>query len=199
MRLAPFLGGVALCAALLAAGCGYQLSGYSETLPGGVRSLSIGPIDNRTRTFGLEKTLAFALEREVVRRGKLRLVETPGSGDAVLRGTIRDFNVSPVSFDTQDEALQYQVAMVVDLSLRRNSDGATLWQTSGLLGSEEYSATARVVVTSSSQFQRDTTLEPRDLNLFTDTQLAESTKRQAVERLVQNLARDAYALMSEDF
>ena len=185
-------------ALLLAAGCGYQFSDSSWNLPPDVRSISVGKIANETRQFGLEKSLAFALEREVRRRGGVELVEEPGGGDAVLTGTIRGFNVQPVAFDVADEALQYEVTLVVDLHLQRNSDGHILWEVSGLRESEEYSSVSRVIVTSSSEFQRGN-LDPADLSKFKDIQIAESSRRRAVERLLDSTVRDVYALLAQDF
>jgi hypothetical protein len=180
------------------AGCGYQFTAKTFNLPPDIHSIRVGEITNRTRQFGLEKSLAFALEREIVRRGTVDLVEEHGGGDAVITGAIRTYELRPVAFDKSDEALQYEVAIVADLHLQRSTDGHVLWQAKGLRESEEYSAIARVVVTSSAQFQNEN-LDAPDLAKFTDIALADSQKRKAVERLLDSLARDAYALMVEDF
>jgi len=63
---------------------------------------------------------------------------------------------------------------------------------------DEYSATAQVVVTSSEQFQQGT-LDAVDLPKFTQVQLADSQGRIAMDRLFRDMARDAYALMTEGF
>ncbi len=178
--------------------CGYHFTGFARALPGNIGTLRIGEIRNETREFDLPKRLAFALEREVVRRGAVRLVEEPGGADAVLEGAIRRFDIRPVSFDASDLALQYEATIVVDLYLKRSSDGKTLWEATGITESEEYGAVSRVVVTSSSQFQRGT-LNPLDLPQITDIQLAEAEKRHATERLLSSLAKDAYAMMAEEF
>ena len=106
--------------------------------------------------------------------------------------------MQPVAFDATDEALQYEVSLVVDLHLQRNSDGHILWEVSGLRESEEYSSVSRVIVTSSSQFQHGN-LDPGDLSKFKDIQIAESSKRRAVERLLDSTVRDVYALLAQDF
>jgi len=183
---------------LAACGCGYHFSDSTWARKDDVHSISVGSIANNTREFGLEKSLAFALQREIIRHGAVDLADEPGGGDAVLSGTIREFIIQPVAFDAQDEALQYETAIVVDFYLKRNSDGHILWEASGLRSSEEYSSIARVVVTSSSQFQQQN-LNAGDLPALTDVQLAESSKRQALDRLLDDVVRDAYALMAEDF
>src|SRR2546426_9377463 len=80
---------IPLVCLLFVLGCGYHLAGEKSGLPDDVRSLSVGTIRNRSREHGLEKTLAFALEREIHERGRFRMEEDAGGGDAVLSGTIR--------------------------------------------------------------------------------------------------------------
>jgi len=187
---------VLLC--LLLAGCGYNLAGTNTSLPADVRTISVGKIDNRSREFGLEKSLGFVFEQEALRRGLIRVANDPGAGDAVLSGTIRSFDTYPVSFDANDQALQYEATLVVDLTLRRQKDGQVLWEVRGLREVEEYSASANVVVTSSSQFQRGQ-LDAADLPKMSDIQLAETEKGLAVERLLTQAVRDAYDQIVEGF
>jgi len=179
-------------------GCGYHLAGESTSLPKDVRSVSIGKIENRSREFGLEKNLAFAFERELLRRGMLRVESDPAGGDAVITGTIRRFDTLPVSFDPNDQALQYQANLVVDLTLRRQRDGQVLWEVRGLREVEEYSVAANVVITSSTQFQRGQ-INPNDVAQLSDIQLAESEKRLAIDRLLVDAVRDAHDQMVEGF
>jgi hypothetical protein len=183
---------------LLLAGCGYNLAGTNTSLPADVHTISVGKIDNRSREFGLEKSLGFVFEQEALRRGLIQVSNDPGAGDAVLSGTIRSFDTYPVSFDANDQALQYEATLVVDLTLRRQKDGQVLWEVRGLREVEEYSASANVVVTSSSQFQRGQ-LDAADLPKLSDIQLAETEKGLAVERLLTQAVRDAYDQIVEGF
>lgn len=182
------------------AGCGYHLAGEQLALPEDVHSLSVGTLVNRSREHGLEKNLAFALEQEIHERGHFRMIEDPGGGDAVLSGVIRDLQVRPVAFDANDQALQYDITVILDLTLTRKDDGRVLWHVTGLQESDEYSANSRVVVTSSSQFQRGT-LNARDVQdpEFTHVQLAETERRRAIARLLSQAVRDIYNQMVENF
>jgi len=191
------------------AGCGYHLVGETPRLAEDVRSVSVGTIKNRSREPGLEKALAFALEREIHERGQLRMVEDPGGGDAVLSGTIRQLRVRPVAFDSNDQALQYEMALIVDLILTRQRDGRVLWHVTGLEETAEYSTSSQVIVTSSSQFQQGT-LDADNLPCesggtqpcnpqFSNIQLAETLRRTAIRRLLSQAVRDLYNQMVEDF
>lgn len=183
--------------AVCLAGCGYQFAGTASRLPEEIRTVAIGPIANGTREIGLEKALIDVLEDEINGRGRLQ-VAAEGGGDAVLAGTIRSYETRPVAFTRTDEVLQYQASVIVDLELRRSDNGKALWRTRGLREVEDYSAIPGVVVTGSSQFQRQT-LNASDLPNFTDIQLSEGQRREANERLLESIGREIYNQMMEDF
>jgi len=184
----------------LLTGCGYHLAGEQRGLPEDIHSLSVGNVVNHSREYGLEKTLAFTFEREIHKRGHFQMVEDPAGGDAVLTGTIRDIRVRPVTFDANDQAVQYEMTVILDFTLTRHSDGQVLWRVSHLQEVDEYSVTSSVVVTSSSKFQRSA-LNASDVQnpQFTHIQLAETERRRAVARLLKQAVRDAYNQMVENF
>lgn len=191
---------IAVLLVVALSGCGYHLVGENVGLPEDVHSLSVGTLTNRSREHGLEKTLAFAIEREIHERGHFRMEEDPAGGDAVISGTIRDLHVRPVAFDANDQAVQYEIALTVDLLLTRKSDGKVLWEARGLHETDEYSTNARVVVTSSSQFQQGTLDATNVQNpQLTGIQLAETERRRAITRLLSQAVRDIYNQMVENF
>ena len=183
--------------ALLSTACGYHFAGVGNRLPDDVHTISLGPIQNSTREIGIEKQLLESIEDEVSSRGRLSIVPS-GQGDVLLSGMVRYYVSRPISYNSQDEVLEYQATVAVDLELHRRDNGKLLWKTIGLRESQNYSAVPGVVVTSSSQFQR-TTLNPQNVNQFTDIQLSEGQRREANERLIETLSRDIYNQMMEDF
>lgn len=201
----------AWCLALVvASACGYHLAGTEVRLPADIQSVAVGKIDNASAEHGWEKVLSFALEREVALRGQLRWEPDPSRSDAVVSGRVRSVSVRPVAFNSRDQAVQYELSAVVDLTLSRRDNGEVLWRTEGLRVVGEYATSANVVVTSAAAFQ----LQPLDAANLRDpqwnpqsaadreavnVQLAEGEKRQLLERLAQQLARDAYNAMIEDF
>ena len=185
---------------LALSGCGYHLVGENVGLPEDVHSLSVGTLANRSREHGLEKTLAFAIEREIHQRGHFRMEEDPAGGDAVISGTIRDVRVVPVAFNANDQAVEYQIDLILDLYLTRQSDGKVLWQVRGLHETDEYPAAPNVVVTSSSQFQQGTLDATNVQNpQLTSIQLAETERGRAITRLLSQAVRDIYNQMVENF
>lgn len=198
----------ALLAALCLSACGYRFTGEHIGLPEDVRSIAVGTLGNESREHGLEKSLGFALEREIVTRRQLRLEQDSGAADALLSGKIRDVRLRPVGFNPRDQAVQYEMALIIDLTLTRQVDGKVVWETRGLQEIDEYATSGTVVVTSSSQFQQgnlnaadleNPQFASRDDSRPVSIQLAETERRLVLERLVNQAVRDLYNQMIEDF
>ncbi len=178
----------------LSAGCGYHFSGAAN-LPQNVQRVSIAEFDNETLEVGIEKEFQWALEREFRRHSTALVAE---DGDGVVSGVVRRFDLRPLSVDSKDQVLEYEVAMVFDVSLMHRSSGQVLWQANGLRVTYDYSAIPQVVVTTAPEFQRGT-LNPEDLRGITDMQFSEAQHRMAVERLFAAAAREVYSRLGENF
>lgn len=183
---------------LVPAGCGYGFSVKGDAFPRDVRTVFIEPFVNRSRDVGLEGELSSALKREFHRQGQLLVVERLEEADAVLTGVVRAFDRRVAAVNRNNEVLLYEVALVVDLTLRRRSPDAVLWQTRGTRLTEVYSASRGAVVTTSSQF-RSGTLNPSDVPRFTDIQLTETLSLDARERLMERFARELHQRLLERF
>ena len=184
--------------ALAPLACGYHIVGEPASIPGDIRSISVGRFDNQSHQEGLEKALAFAFEREFYERGSLPVREDPSQGDGIITGTIREVRTRPVSFSANENALQYEIELTLDVILKRQADGKVLWKGSHLRAYEEYSVSRETVVPSSSQFQQGT-LNFGNLAQLSDIQLAETEKRLALERMVRSIVRDVHDRILDDF
>ena len=190
-------GAFALAVALALTGCGYHFTSGGRQFTSDVHTIGVRTFANETREIGVEKRLAMAIEREFVIRGPLK-VASPDEGDLVLTGTVRLAEDRPVAFNKDDEVLIYQTILALDLDLRRRDDGKTVWQVRNLRVTDDYESVASVVVTTSSEF-RSGTLNPADLGAFTEIQLAETRRKQMMDRMIGTLAHDVYEQMMEDF
>ncbi len=192
-----------------AAGCGYHVVGSDPQLPEEIVSLGVGSIENSTSERGLEKEFAFALEREIHERRHYRLAETAVEADALFTGRIRGITRHPVAFDRNDQAVQYEMEIVADMTLVRRSDDKVLWRARRMRLRDDYASSPGAVITSSAQFQRgtldaaDIAADPSDgipdARQVGFIQLAESERRRATRRLLQGAARDVYNRMIEGF
>ena len=178
----------------LAAGCGYQFSG-GGTLPQGVQKISLAEIDNETLEVGTEKQLQWALEQEFRKRGDTIVDE---GGEGVLNVTMRQIELRPLSFDSRDQVLEYELVLLLDVQLTHRETGQLLWQANNMRVTTDYEAVPQVVVTTSPQFLEGN-LNPEDLSGLTDIQFSETQRRIAVEYLFTMAAREVYLRLSENF
>jgi len=199
----------ALAIALLLAGCGYHIVGTDPQLPADIRSIAVGKISNDTPLRGLEKDLQFAYEREIHIRRQYRMEESPAEADAVITAHIHDLSRRSVAFDENDQAMQYELTILLDVTLERSDGSEVLWQSRNISRLDEYASNPRVAITSSSEFQQgnlgaadvprvpnDGTPDSRQIGFI---QLAEAERKNAVDRLLRGIVRDTYNRMMEGF
>jgi outer membrane lipopolysaccharide assembly protein LptE/RlpB len=123
---------VLLLVAVAAPGCGYRLVGTGDTgaVPKHLRTLHVAPFVNRTTRAELDQRLTEEVSQEWVRRGRFQLVSNPDQADVVMSGTVVTANVSPVRFDGQGRATEYQLSVAADVSFvdRTGEEPVVLWR-----------------------------------------------------------------------
>lgn len=181
------------------AGCGYHFPGEGNALPGGGRRVLVSRFENRTHSPGVENDVLEGLLLEFSRRGQFQVVRDQAEADLVLEGSITSLETRPVAFSKSDETLQYETIMTISASLRDPRSSAIVWRISSLRETDSYGAVTQTVVASSSAFLSQSNLNANDLNQLTDVQLSESQKREALDRVVENVSRDLYNAIVEDF
>jgi outer membrane lipopolysaccharide assembly protein LptE/RlpB len=174
--------------------CGYHFSGIS-TLPQGIQKVSFAEVENQTLEVGVEKELQWALETEFRNHSGIAVADT---AEGIINVTLHRLDLRPLSFDSKDEVLEYQLMLQFDVSLTHRDTGQTLWQANNIQVVEDYNALPQVVVTTSPQFLQGT-LNPRDLPGLTDIQFSETQRRLATARLFQTAAREVYFRLGENF
>jgi hypothetical protein len=180
------------------AGCGYRLAGQSIFLPKDIGTIYVEPFIDRSRNVGLGKEVTTALRGEFYRRGQLGVVDRAEQADAVVSGVIRSLDSHVVSVNRKDEVLQYEAAIVADVTLRRREPDEILWRAQGMRLAELFGGSRAAVVTTSSQF-RTGTLNESDIRRMTDIQLTETESREARDQLVERFAREVHQRMMEMF
>ncbi len=194
--------GGTMAAALLAgilSGCGYHFPGEGSGLPGGGKRVVVTRFENRTHSPGVENDVMEGLLLEFARRGQFQVVRDQAEADLVLEGAVTSLETRPVAFSKSDETLQYETIMTVSASLRDPRSNTIVWRVSSLRETDSYGAVSQTVVASSSAFLSQSNLNANDLNQLTDVQLSESQRREALDRVVENVSRDLYNAVVEDF
>lgn len=118
--------GIAMIAvALLGPGCaGYRLG---SMLPPDIKSVAVPTFVNRTTEPLAEVEATRAVIQEFQKDGSLKVMPE-GQADAVLRVTLTDYDLAPVSFrsDKRTAAREYRVTMLASVELVRCSDQAVV-------------------------------------------------------------------------
>jgi hypothetical protein len=179
-------------------GCGYQFVGESSLIPKDARTIYVEPFINRSRDVGMEKELTTALRGEFYRRGQLTVVEGSEQADLILTGVIRSIERNVASVNRKDEVLQYESALVVDVTLRRREPNEILWRGQGLRLTEVFGGSRAAVVTTSSEF-RTGTLNASDVRRMTDIQLTEVEQKTTRDQLMERVAKELYQRVMEMF
>lgn len=126
----------------LATGCGYALVGRGSTLPPEVRTVYLKPLENLTPRAQVDQILTRALASELVTRKSFDVVASPEGADAELAGAVTSFSLTPVSFDSEGRATQYEVGIVVRVALKQREPERTLYSNDGYLFRSSYEVQA---------------------------------------------------------
>jgi hypothetical protein len=135
-----------LALSLVLSGCGYSVVRYGAGL-GDVRRVAIRGLSNDSFEPGVETLVSDALAREFLRRGALRLVDTPETADLVISGAVKSVRVRRRSFSSILFALEYEVRMELALSLARRDGTPVAIDPNALAESERYLASSDLEVT----------------------------------------------------
>lgn len=143
--LAPLvlLGSLAL--GLLLTGCGYALVGRATNVPTDIRTLYVEPLENRTARSQVEQILTRAIIDELVTRRQYEIVSERAKADAEIRGAVTNFNTTPVGFNAEGRANQYELTIIaqvifqrIDLAAPPEQEPVVIWRNDGYQFREAY-------------------------------------------------------------
>jgi len=108
-----------LCVVASSAGCGYTLVGTGLGSQHRI-TLAVAPFTNQTREPGVESQVTAALRQAILQHHAFTLTSEEASARR-LSGTVRRFRFYPVSFDENDNALQYRLEADILIRLTEGS------------------------------------------------------------------------------
>lgn len=137
------LAAVALWISVVAlTGCGYALVGRGSNLPESVRRVQLVPLENGTPRSQVDQILTRALSTELVNRHRFELLSTAEGADATLTGKVSSFTLSPVTFDDEGRATEYEIAIVVSVQFKQLAPEVLLYQNDSYLFRSSYEVKA---------------------------------------------------------
>lgn len=131
-------------------GCGYRFAGRGS-VPQDIRTIAVPVFLNRTSETGVENILTSALVAEFTRTGRVRVADE-AVADAVLKGAITSYAVSPIFYSPDGRIRRYRVTIVVDAELVGRNPAAkgqrgSLWTAKGLTENEDYDSLPDILLT----------------------------------------------------
>ena len=105
--------------AAVVTGCGYTLAGKASNIPEDVREVYVEPLENETSRSQVEQILSQAIIDELVTRRQFTVINERDGADAILRGSVLEFSVRPVTFDATGLANNFEITIAADMSFQR--------------------------------------------------------------------------------
>ena len=137
--LRPLRSASVILAALLLAGCGYALVGRGANVPDDIREVYLEPFENQTPRAEVEQFLTQALAEELVTRQRFSLATDRSAADAVIAGAVREFRVTPTTFNSEGRGQEYEISIVARVQFTRTDEDETLiWGNERYLFRESY-------------------------------------------------------------
>src|SRR5262245_12546823 len=134
---------VALLLGILAqSGCGYSLAGRGSFLPVYIKRIGIPLFANATTVFDLDRRVTDKVRAEFIGRGKWTIVPDQTGVDGVLSGTITSVTLSPVAFNSQQQATRYALAMTGSVEFKDMQTNKLLWANRAMAYREEFDVPA---------------------------------------------------------
>jgi outer membrane lipopolysaccharide assembly protein LptE/RlpB len=132
-------------ALLLLTGCGYHSLGAATHLPPGVKTLAVPLFANRTESYHTETAMTQAVIREFATRTRMRVTpDANAEADAVLRGTILQEEVAPLTYNAStQQSSSFVITIVVSVTLTAR-DGTVLYENKNYIYRQQYQSTTNL-------------------------------------------------------
>ncbi|MFZ4793952.1 MAG: LPS assembly lipoprotein LptE [Blastocatellia bacterium] len=117
----------------------YKPVGRGEWLPSHIRTIGVPPFQNQTQRFKVEQRFTTAMIDEILHRSRsLNVIPTAENADAVMIGSIRNFNLRPVLLDDYGRARLFEVTITVGLTVTDQTKNRTIYDNQNYIFRGEY-------------------------------------------------------------
>ena len=121
-----------------AVGCGYRLAGRNQFLPENVKVIAVPPFTNNTRRPEIEQRITEAVTATFIRRGGYRTTAIEQQADAVLKGQVTGYDVTPVSVGADGRANRYEVVITAAVEMQGLPSGDVLYRSQHFVFKRQY-------------------------------------------------------------
>jgi hypothetical protein len=100
---------------------------FTPNLPAYIKKINVPIFKNNTFKYGLESELTRIVTDQFISDGHLEIVNE-AAADAILYGTINNYKLEPIAFDTNEVVTQYKLTMSVELDFEDKISKEMLWK-----------------------------------------------------------------------
>ncbi|MBS1811384.1 MAG: LptE family protein [Acidobacteria bacterium] len=120
----------------------YKPVGKGEALPKHIQTLAIPPFQNPGLRYKVEQRFTSAMIDEVLRRQRaLQVVSKAEGADAVMLGTIKQFNYRGVLLDDYGRARVFEVTIIAGITVRDQTTNKVIFDNQNYIFKTEYEVT----------------------------------------------------------
>jgi hypothetical protein len=184
--------------ALLAVGCGYHFAASGSGLPPQAKTIYVAPFGNHTRVTGLNDEFMRYMKDEIANHKRLAVVDSPYGADLVLSGEVLYNEAIPGATNPVAEPIVYEESISANATLADGHNHTIIWMSRGLSAAAEAPVVAGSVLTTSPYFLQQN-LRSQDIAQLPDLQVAQTQNGAARTQMMEQLAQNIYASMSEGF
>ena len=114
-----------VAAVLVLGGCGYSLR---TSMPPGINSIHVPVLVNKTSEPGIEDFITQALTQAVVQSGRVRIAANAQDADATLEGSIVEYRLTSLSFDSSANVTAYRLIIGLALTFKDLKQNKVIWK-----------------------------------------------------------------------
>ena len=158
-------------------GCGYGLVGRGGGLDPSIKRIGIPIFRDHTGKTNLDQKITQKVTEELLKRGKVDIVQTLEGVDAIVEGEIVSYQVQPVGFSGgagATTASRYSITLTAKVKYFKPGEAQPIWQNDAFVFRDEY-------------------------DLGSDPSTFFDREDQGVDRLAQAFARSLVSAMLEAF
>jgi hypothetical protein len=190
--------GALLAIALAVGGCGYQFGAAGSSLPKQAKTIYVEKFENHTHYTGLDDQLMRYIKDEIADRKRLAVVEGSADADLLLTGEVLTLQSIPLATNAVGEPITYNESIGANATRTDAHTHQVIWLSSGINAGEQVPVVAGAVITTSPNFLQQN-LRAQDIANLPDLQLAQTQRSFARGEMMQTLAQNLYASMTEGF
>lgn len=129
---------LALTAFLMEGGCSYTLAGRGSFLPSYIHVIGIPLFVNKSPIFDLDRQVTDQVRAEFIGRGKYTIKPDASGVDGLLTGTITGVFLTPVAFNSAQQATRYALSMSATVEFTDMTTNKVLWSNPSMQYREEF-------------------------------------------------------------